>query len=140
MVKNGQIKPRGFRNNNPLNIKLAKNDWVCEIKGDDPVFCTFSSMEYGVRAAFLLFRRYIGRGFYTPAKLISRWAPASENATNSYIRTVCARSSLSWDSPLNFNDSVQMVSLFNAMCFVENGAELDLDTVNTGYRLAAGGF
>lgn len=127
---------RGFRNCNPLNIRLSQNEWVGAVKGDDHAFCVFSCMEYGVRAAFVLFRHYIQRGFFTPAKLISRWAPASENATRQYIRTVCARTSLSWDSPLHFDDKVQMVSLFNAMCYVENGAELDIDTVRKGYHMA----
>lgn len=128
---------RGFRNCNPLNIRLSDdNVWRGEVQGSDPSFCVFFDMVYGVRAAFVLFRRYIQRGFYTPAKLISRWAPASENATRQYIRTVCARTSLSWDSPLHFEDESQMVALFSAMCYVENGAELDMNIVRKGYHLA----
>lgn len=131
------MEVRGIRNNNPLNIiKSSSNHWVGEISGADQVFCTFSSMVYGVRAAFCLYRRYIQRGFSTPAKLISRWAPASENATWKYIRAVCSRTSMSAGDVLSFSDGLQMRCLFQAMCWVECGQELDDDIVLAGWRLA----
>ena len=46
---------RGYRNNNPLNIRrCAKNRWVglAEVQGDGE-FCVFRSMVYGFRAAFV---------------------------------------------------------------------------------------
>ena len=48
------MKPRGLRNNNPLNIRHSADNFQGEIKGDDKSFKTFSSMPYGYRAGFVL--------------------------------------------------------------------------------------
>ena len=51
--------PRGIRNNNPLNIRIG-NTWLGEVADpSDPSFEQFVSMQYGVRAACVLLRRYI---------------------------------------------------------------------------------
>lgn len=54
-----KVLPRGLRNNNPGNIRLSTTKWQGEVKGPDPVFCTFRSMPYGYRALMKVLK--IGR-------------------------------------------------------------------------------
>ena len=88
----------GLRNNNPLNIRrVAGTKWKGQeppsnspLKGEDREFVRFSSMEYGIRAAFCILDTY--RRKYQDVcveDIIARWAPPSENATSEYLRTVC---------------------------------------------------
>lgn len=126
---------RGIRNCNPLNIvKNPANTWLGEITAQDKIFVTFSSMFWGARAAFILFRKYIqGYKLCHVDDFISRWAPPTENATERYISVVCQRTGFSLDYELVWTDAVDMVQLFQAMCFVENGQEIDEDDVTKAY-------
>lgn len=90
----------GICNCNPLNIRYsAVNRWLGlhpaqpQVKG----FCRFVSMAHGYRAAVVLIKNYIRRGIDTPAQIITRWAPPSENRTELYIACVCGRSHLDRD-------------------------------------------
>ena len=50
-------KVRGYRNNNPLNIRISGNNWIGEIKpSGDKSFCQFETMAYGFRAAMCCIR------------------------------------------------------------------------------------
>lgn len=81
---------RGFRNNNPGNIRIGI-DWKGETKGADVSFETFTSVEYGIRAIFKLIDTYSKKyGINTVRGVISRYAPSSENATDMYIQSVVA--------------------------------------------------
>jgi hypothetical protein len=82
------MKPRGLRNNNPLNIRHNADVFQGEIKGTDKSFKTFSSMPYGYRAAFVTLATYLSRGWNTIEKIISHWAPPNENDTGSYVAAV----------------------------------------------------
>ena len=70
--------PRGIRNNNPLNIRIG-NVWLGEVPNPtDHEFEQLVSMFYGLRAGFILLRRYIRRYHLTTVPdIISRWAPGS---------------------------------------------------------------
>lgn len=48
----------------------------------------FNSLVFGYRAALVLLSNYIKRGHVTISAIVSRWAPATENDTKAYIRTV----------------------------------------------------
>ena len=116
--------PRGYRNNNPLNIRYnSANKWLGKVANNtDGTFEQFVSMEYGYRAALYLIRKYIFvDGLTTVAQIISKWAPANENNTEGYIQRVC--DSTGWlpgktIDPYNMQD---MVDLAYAMALVENG-------------------
>lgn len=127
------ILPRGFRNNNPLNIRKG-SDW----KGLSPVqsdtsFCVFSSMRYGIRAAiYLLLKYYKVYGLHTLYDIISRWAPQCENDTWSYCKLVA----LQLQIPFKFiptldldliHDYDRLHDLLCAMIYVENGKHLYLN-------------
>lgn len=129
--------PRGIRNNNPLNIRIG-NTWLGEVPNPtDSDFEQFVSIRYGLRAAFVILRRYIRRyGRNTPAKIIRAWAPAVENNTQRYIEVVCKRSLIAPDEVIDYADKKTMVRLVKAMAFVECGVQLDDDVVSSSYDIA----
>lgn len=129
--------PRGIRNNNPLNIRIG-NKWLGEVPcPTDNEFEQFTRMEYGVRAGFLLIKRYIERYHLNTIELIvNRWAPPSENKTYAYIASVGRLSGIRTDKILRFYDKVEMVSLVDAMIVVECGQHIDMDIISKGYMLA----
>ena len=129
--------PRGIRNNNPLNIRIG-NVWLGEVREpNDPDFEQFISMFYGVRAGFVLMRRYIKHYKRTtiPA-IISAWAPANENNTQRYIDNVAQLSGIPIDAQLDFNDEKRMVALVDAMIVQECGQHVDRNILQKGYRAA----
>ncbi len=111
---------RGIRNNNPLNIRHARqNRWRGLRKEQtDKSFCQFTEMKWGLRAAIRLMENYIRRGAQTPRQIISRWAPPSENNTQGYVTQACQRAGLDPDFPVLFwADSKK---LLRAMCWIES--------------------
>lgn len=134
---NTQLLPRGLRNNNPLNIRIG-NTWLGERPDpDDPLFEQFVSLEYGLRAAFCILRRYIRRyKRNTVATIIETWAPATENNTQRYIDTVSNQLSLSPLAPIDYADKVTMCRLVDAMAVVEVGRHLDMKRVEKAYDMA----
>lgn len=129
--------PRGIRNNNPLNIRVG-NKWVGEVKSPtDPSFEQFTCMPYGLRAAFIVLRRYIEvYKLNTISRIVSRWAPNSENNTLAYIRRVSALMEYDADAPISFNDKPRMIALVKAMCTIECGYPVDNVDIEAGYILA----
>lgn len=128
--------PRGIRNNNPLNIRIG-NTWLGEVQfPTDNDFEQFVTMEYGLRAAFVILRRYIRRyGKNTIRKIISTWSPASENNTEAYIRTVSKLMSLSDDTPITYEARCTMMSLVAAMAYVECGCEIEMEKIAKAYDM-----
>lgn len=136
-----KAKPRGIRNNNPLNIRKG-NNWQGERHPQlDRDFEEFESMEYGIRAAFKLFRNYItgfsGRSvkYNTIRKLIRRWAPPTENATQRYIDFVCKEVGKDQNEVIWFSDRKLMIDVCRAMAFVECGQWIDRQKFESGYDL-----
>lgn len=130
--------PRGIRNNNPLNIRIG-NKWKGEVENPtDSDFEQFVCMHYGLRAGFILLKRYIERYHLdTITEIISRWAPATENATRQYIATVSERMGLSPLEKISFRDRATMVKLVDAMVLVECGCTLKNDLIEDAYTIVA---
>lgn len=129
--------PRGISNNNPLNIRVG-NQWVGEVQSPtDPAFEQFTCMPYGLRAAFVLLRRYIDvYKLNTISKIVCRWAPSSENNTLAYIRRVSDSMKYDADAPLSYQDKQKMFALVKAMVQVECGRAIDDIDIKAGYILA----
>lgn len=77
------------KNNNPGNIRYNSSiKWKGQI-GENKGFCVFENSDYGLRAMILLLKRYINvYKLTTLEKIISRYAPSSENNTCGYISFV----------------------------------------------------
>ena len=115
--------PRGYRNNNPLNIRYnAANNWQGKVlPNTDGAFEQFENIAYGYRAAFVLLRNYIKDGYNTIAQIIGRWAPATENNTDGYINRVCQTTGFYPSTVITRNDRNALEALVYAMAIVENG-------------------
>lgn len=135
------VEPRGIRNNNPLNIRRGQNWQGLRPSQTDPQFCQFVSMEYGCRAAIKLLRNYI-TGFGGKRKpcrnlhdIIHRWAPSSENDTDSYILRVGIDTGLHPFASIDPYDRKTIVSLVAAMAKVECGQPIDKNLIASAYDL-----
>ncbi len=132
-----KIIPRGIRNNNPLNIRVG-NKWKGEVSyPTDWQFEQFVSMEWGVRAAFIILRRYIQHyGLNTIARIIAKWAPANENNTRAYVKAVATKVGISPDAQVKYEDEQLMCSIADAMIRVECGQSIDMAIIKKGYAMA----
>lgn len=71
--------------NNPLNIRYnALNRWQGMI---EPLngFCQFLSIDFCLRAGYIILRTYYRNGISTYGEIINRYAPACENDTDAYL-------------------------------------------------------
>lgn len=128
--------PRGIRNNNPLNIRIG-NNWLGKVKNPtDNEFEQFMHVSFGLRAGFILLKRYINRyKLNTIEKIISRWAPGNENNTLSYIGNVAKRMNIDPDTPLLYEDRDTMCALVYAMIYVENGQHIQMAEIVRAYQM-----
>lgn len=135
-IRQKQI-PRGIRNNNPLNIRIG-NVWLGEVTNPtDPEFEQFCTIEYGLRAACVLLRRYINHyKRKTITQIVAAWAPASENMTENYIKLVSEFSGIASDQVLSFEDEDSICRIVQAMCRVECGQIIKYETIVKGYRMS----
>ena len=135
------MEPRGIRNNNPLNIRKGSN-W----KGERPVqtdkaFEEFQTMQYGIRAGFVILRKYITgyngitQKFNTIEKIVRRWAPPTENATQKYIDFVAKDMGISPSRTIAFSNKSLMVDLVYAMIFVECGQRVGKEIISSAYDM-----
>lgn len=129
--------PRGIRNNNPLNIRIG-NTWLGEVPDPtDSNFEQFVHIKYGLRAGFCILRRYIRRyKRNTVRKIVTAWAPSSENNTERYIELVCKFGCLEADKEIRYEDSLTMCSLVQAMARVEVGETIPLQVIEDAYKIA----
>ena len=138
------MQSRGIRNNNPLNIRVGKDKWKGQINVNVNVnvnkspkaggaFCVFQSMEYGIRAAFCILRTYATKYRLSSVRdIITRWAPPSENDTQSYIRHVCMMTGFGGNQRLTEKDWPKLIK---AMAKIECGADLDDEVIGKAWRL-----
>ena len=86
-------KSRGWRNNNPLNIRRGEA-WIgLSSTPRDTEFCSFLTRGFGYRAAAKVLKSYFRtltqhKKPFTVENIIKRWAPENENNTEAYIRRV----------------------------------------------------
>ena len=135
---NDMSLPRGYRNNNPLNVrKNAANAWKGKVvPGTDSAFEQFITMAYGYRCALYLLRKYIGQGHDTIRKIITKWAPPTENNTSSYVSNVATRSGIGADTTISRTDMDSLCRIAYAMAWSENGkAPASMDDIYEGWTL-----
>lgn len=134
-------EPRGFRNNNPCNIRRGAAWQGLAKYQNDPAFCQFTTMTWGLRATFKLLKNYIS-GFdgriapcNTIRKIIRRWAPPTENKTESYVHFVATRCQVDPDEVVWFSDRDFMVKLVSAMMIMESGKVCAAELITTAYDM-----
>lgn len=132
------MAPRGIRNNNPLNIRKG-NNWQGERQPQtDAQFEEFVSMLMGLRAGFIIIRNYMRRRppLDTVAKIISAWAPSTENDTQRYIDFVCKRGLLEPNERLLYSNKQKLCRMVWAMCQMECGEIVSFGLIENAYEYA----
>ena len=133
------MKTLGERNNNPLNIRKVKGQhWQGEAlpqrgSGEGASFVHFSSLDWGLRAAFCILATY--RNKYKAVciqDIIARWAPPSENNTEAYIATVCKLTGFGGNERLTEDKWPALVA---AMARIECGTTLSSELIAKGFEL-----
>lgn len=116
---------RGERNNNPGNIRISSNAWRGKVpvaQNTDGAFEQFDSAENGIRALGKLLLSYQKNyGLNTVRKLITRYAPPSENITSSYVNAVAGALGVTPDAPIAVANPATLFSLAKAIIRHENG-------------------
>ena len=125
------LKPRGIRNNNPLNIRdYAGNAWQGKIGTDEKGFVVFDNPENGIRAAKKILQSYAKRGVTTLDAIVEAWAPKIENPTRNYVTFVARILNKPENGEIVFSDYAELLS---AMTFFENGDNpYPIDVFNNG--------
>jgi hypothetical protein len=128
---------RGIRNNNPCNIRRTVTAWRgLADEQTDKAFWQFKTPAYGYRAAFIILQNYHKLyGLTTIEKIISRWAPPTENDTQSYIQAVAQRMGVTPQHEINFADVEEMIELVAAISQHENGVTPNMQDIYDGWEL-----
>ena len=125
--------------NNPGNIRKNKSfAWQGEQPGmKEGEYIIFDSLVNGYRAQIKLLNNYILKGYDTVSKIITRYAPASDNnPTADYISYVCKRTGLAPDQKIAANDYTTIGKLALAMSFFEHGIKNDDGTLSEAINSA----
>jgi hypothetical protein len=127
---------RGIRNNNPGNIRLGAADWKgMATDQTDGAFVTFTRPEWGIRAIVRILRSYERRGLKTVRQMINRWAPPTENDTDSYVDHVAQ--AVGVDPDVGVDLDTVLVALVEAIVKQENGSQpYPVETIQRGIDLA----
>lgn len=122
--QHAQALKRGERNNNPGNLNFAKQAGAV-LEGPGGRFARFETAFDGLRALSRQLMLYAGRGINSVDKIISTWAPASDNNnTAAYIQSVSKRLGVSPQAALNMSDPQTMAALMNSIIHHENGRSI----------------
>lgn len=132
IMKLRNTKPRGIRNNNPLNIRKNTIEWQGAV-GDDGAFVKFAFASDGIRAAARILKTYRDKyGLNTVAGIVARWAPPNENDTQSYIDSVAGKVGVAPSQTLSDED---YPNLIRAMIYHENGQQpYPVIIINDGFN------
>ena len=125
-----------MRNNNPLNIRrVVGTSWKGEIVSpiEDKQFVQFTSLTYGLRAAFCILRTYRNKHHAVCIEdIITRWAPPTENDTHKYILDVCKLTGFGGKERLTENNWPQLIK---AMARIESGMNLTEEQIQQAFQL-----
>lgn len=111
---------RGERNNNPGNLRPGNYTWQGQTGVADN-FVVFSDAVYGIRAIAKDLMTKYARGLDTVQKIISVYAPPSENLTGAYVASVAQAIGVGANSPLNLGDAHTLFGFVKAIIRHENG-------------------
>jgi hypothetical protein len=131
--------PRGVRLNNPGNIRHSDDKWQGKSKEQpDRLFLKFDAPKWGIRAMARVLIRYQDHyNLNNVEAIINRWAPPSENATQSYIKHVYKLTKFESGQLLDMHKYEDIAPLIKAIITHENGFNpYDDTTINLGIMLA----
>ena len=117
---------------NVCNIRYSKNNnWIGQT-GSYKGFCVFHNQTYSIRACYVLLVNYIKQGYDTVGKIITRFAPPSENNTEAYIKYVMKNVIIGRHESIYLKQgyiSFEIIRMIRAMAKMETNTELNLDDI-----------
>lgn len=115
------LDKRGFRNNNPGNIRKGI-DWKgMRAQQTDSAFVQFSDPVYGIRALNKIIKTYATKYHLDTVRgIINRWAPPNENDTGSYVKDVATQLAVGPDEVIDVR--ARAADLSRAIIHHENGS------------------
>lgn len=130
--------PRGIRNNNPGNIKKGSSWQGLHPVQSDPVYCVFIRPEDGIRAIVKILMSYQKKhNIHTIKAAIQRYAPPSENKTETYATYVASKSRFQLNENLHFSSKMTLKRIIPAIIEYENGEQPYSDAlISRGIDLA----
>lgn len=115
---------RGERNNNPGNLNYA-GQFGATPERPGGRFARFETAFDGLRALSRQLVLYAGRGINSVEKIISTWAPPSDNNnTTAYIQSVAKNLGVNPRAALNMSDPQTMSALMSSIVHHENGRNI----------------
>jgi hypothetical protein len=132
------LADRGFRNNNPGNIRPAGVAFEGQAGVDADGFGIFSSMQYGIRAIAVILKTYSSRyGLQTVDAIIRRWSATDQDA---YVSNVAALLGVDPHDSIDVTDADTLSGLVQGIIRQENGAVLaatiTAEQLSSGVQLA----
>ncbi|MFV9327047.1 lytic transglycosylase [Citrobacter europaeus] len=122
--QHAQAVKRGERNNNPGNLNFAGQAGA-SLESPGGRFARFETSFDGLRALSRQLMLYAGRGINSVEKIISTWAPASDNNnTAAYIQAVSQRLGVDPRVALNMKDPQTISALMSSIIHHENGRNI----------------
>ena len=122
-----ELKPRGIRNNNPGNLRVSGDRWQgldLAATAADGEFFVFTEPVYGIRAIARTLITYQDKyGIHSVQDAIDRWAPPSENRTNSYADFVRGQCGITPGQQVDFHDFATAKKIICAIIHFECGAQ-----------------
>jgi hypothetical protein len=132
-------KTRGESNCNPGNLERNGTKWkgMCE-QQTDARFVSFQTPQYGIRAlATVLLTYYRQHNLKTISGIVKRFAPPTENDTQSYIMAVSQEVGVKPDEIINVSNRDTLEKLVTAIIRHENGrVPYSPDIIRAGIDLA----
>lgn len=125
----GANEPRGIRNNNPGNLNYVGQNGATLEEHATPRFARFNSAFEGFAALGKQIKAYYNgtskaagyQKLQSVEKIISRFAPASENNTQAYINKLSKMLGVGRGDSLNIQDPQVLATLMNGITQIENG-------------------
>ena len=124
---------RGERNFNPFNLEQGIS-WLglCATQTDLP-YLQFMTPEQGITAGLKdIHNQPRLHGLRTVDGIITKFAPPSENNTDSYIAHVCGALGVGPDDIIDLDDNDTLFKFGKAVIFHENGRCIYDDSIISG--------
>lgn len=131
---------RAERNFNPGNLNFAGQKGATLESGSGARFARFGSMQEGISALVKQLQRYGSRGLDTIQKIISTYAPSSENDTKAYVSRLARDMGIGANDKLNLNDPNTLTGLVRGISSHEAGRNFLSDQqIMSGLQMAGVG-
>lgn len=94
-------------------------------------------MQYGLRAAFIILRKYINQyERNTIRKIVHSWSPDGSRIESIYMSSVSKWSAIALDDTIRFDDRDTMCKIVQGMAKVETGRTIGLNIIEEAYDMA----